>query len=314
MKSFLEYLAVEKGMSPRTVEAYDRDVRAFLATAGDLGVLDHPFREDEWSRLEGQRGLVRAHLAQLRKREMRLTSLDRHLAGIRAFYRFLVLTGRVSGLPENLTAGRGGREKRLPRDLTVDLTLRLLEMPDTGTAKGLRDRAMLELVYGLGLRLAELVGLDLGHLDWQGGRVKVTGKGNRQRIMPLAGQARRHLAAYLAARLDPAQWQDLQDGRFPSDLASAPVFLGRGQGRISRRTVQNRVAHYAGELAGISGVSPHTLRHSFATHLLEGGAGIRVVQELLGHRNLATTQIYTHLGRSRLRDSFLAAHPRARKK
>jgi site-specific recombinase XerC len=314
MKPFLDYLALEKGMSPRTVEAYGRDVAAFLATAVAFGVLDDPPGPEQWRRLEDQRGLIRGHLALLRRQERRLTTLDRHLAGIRAFYRYLLATGMVSAVPDNLTAGRGGREKRLPRDLTVEMTEKIIDLPDTGTARGLRDRAMLEMIYGLGLRLAELVGLDLGNLDLPQGRIRVLGKGSRERVLPLAGCAASALAAYLGSRLEPAVWLDLKDGLFAKGTASRPVFEGRPGRRIARRTVQVRVARYATELAGVSGVSPHTLRHSFATHLLEGGAGIRVVQELLGHQNLATTQIYTHLGRGRLRESFLAAHPRARKK
>jgi site-specific recombinase XerC len=314
MKPFLEYLALEKGMSPLTVEAYGRDVAGFLATAVAFGILDDPPGPEQWSRLDDQRGLVRGHLALLRRQERRLTTLDRHLAGIRAFYRYLLSTGQVSSVPENLSLGRGGREKRLPRDLTVDMTEQLIGLPDTGTSRGRRDRAMLEMIYGLGLRLAELVDLDLGQLDLPQGRIRVVGKGSRERVLPLAGFAARALADYLANRLEPATWLDLQDGVFRGQAAGLPVFEGRPGRRIARRTVQTRVARYATELAGVSGVSPHTLRHSFATHLLEGGAGIRVVQELLGHQNLATTQIYTHLSRGRLRESFLAAHPRARKK
>ena len=136
----LDHLAGERGMSPRTVEASGRDVRAFLATAIDLGVLTAPVGPDQWSRLEGQRGLVRAHLARLRRENRRLTSLDRHLAGIRAFFRYLQLTGSVTTVPTNLTAGRGGRERRLPRDLTVDMVARMLELPDSATERGRRDR------------------------------------------------------------------------------------------------------------------------------------------------------------------------------
>ena len=169
------------------------------------------------------------------------------------------------------------------------------------------------MIYGLGLRLAELVGLDLGHLDLTQGRVRVLGKGSRERILPLAGFAVDALVDYLESRLDPVTWLELKDGIYRGEASIQPVFEGRPGRRIARRTVQARVAHYATELAGVSGVSPHTLRHSFATHLLEGGSGIRVVQELLGHQNLATTQIYTHLSRGRLRESFLAAHPRAKK-
>ncbi|MFO7607823.1 MAG: tyrosine-type recombinase/integrase [Candidatus Krumholzibacteriia bacterium] len=311
LSPFLDHLAVERGLSPRTVEAYARDVGAFLATAVALDVLAAPPGPEQWHLLDGQRGLVRAHLAGLRRQQRRLTSLDRHLAGIRAFYRYLRLTGRVQTVPANLTAGRGGRERRLPRDLTVELAGRLLELPDPATARGRRDRALLEMIYGLGLRLAEVVGLDLGDLDIPSGRVKVLGKGAKERILPLGGLALDALAAYLGDRLEPAAWRDLQDGRVRGDLARQPVFAGRPGRRIGRRTVQARVTKYAAELAAGSGVSPHTLRHSFATHLLEGGAGIRVVQELLGHRNLATTQIYTHLGRGRLREAFDAAHPRS---
>jgi site-specific recombinase XerC len=190
----------------------------------------------------------------------------------------------------------------------------LIGLPDTADPRGRRDRALLEMIYGLGLRLAEVVGLDLGDLDLDQWRVRVLGKGNRERLLPLGGAAAGALADYLRDRLEPGTWLDLRDGRLRGPDARLPVFLGRPHRRIGRRTVQQRVAHYAAELAGTAGVSPHTLRHSFATHLLEGGAGIRVVQELLGHRNLSTTQIYTHLGRERLRAAFTDAHPRARKK
>lgn len=313
LSPFLEYLQVEKGMSPRTVEAYERDVLDFLRSAVSFGVLDDPPASGQWTKLEGQRGLIRGHLALLRRQERRLTSLDRHLAGIRAFYRYLKITGYVEQVPDNLTLGRGGREKRLPRDLTMEMTQKLIELPDTNTPRGLRDRALMEMIYGLGLRLAEVVGLSLCDLDLSTGRVKVLGKGNRERIMPLAGQALSTLTAYLRSRLDAGVWLDLQDGTLGKDPSRWPVFEGRPGRRIARRTVQNRIAGYATELADLSGVSPHTLRHCFATHLLDGGAGIRVVQELLGHQNLATTQIYTHLNRGRLRAGFDAAFPRAKK-
>jgi len=313
LQPYLEYLALEQGRSPRTVEAYGRDVAAFLASAVGFGVLDDPPDAGQWERLEDQRGLIRGHLALLRRQERRLTTLDRHLAAIRSFYRYLKITGAVQNVPENLSAGRGGRERRLPRDLTLEMTQQLVELPDSTTARGLRDRALLEMIYGLGLRLAEVVGLSLGDLDLPSERVRVLGKGSRERILPLSGCAATALREYLASRLEPATWRDLQDGALSQDEAPAPVFLGRPGRRIARRTVQDRVARYATELAGVRGVSPHTLRHCFATHLLEGGAGIRVVQELLGHQNLSTTQIYTHLSRGRLRDTFNAAHPRARR-
>jgi site-specific recombinase XerC len=314
LEPYLEYLSLERGMSPRTVEAYGRDVTGFLNTAVAFGVLEAPPDRSQWSRLDGHRGIIRGHLAVLRRQDRRLTTLDRHLAGIRSFYRYLETTGQVASVPANLTAGRGGREKRLPRDLNLEMAARLMELPDESGERGRRDRALLEMVYGLGLRLAEVVGLNLGDLDFDSGRVKVLGKGNRERMMPLAGCAEQTLRNYLEQRLEPEVWRDLADGIIRGDHRSRAVFEGRPGRRIARRTVQSRVERYAAELAGLTGVSPHTLRHSFATHLLDGGAGIRVVQELLGHRHLSTTQIYTHLSRGKLRDGFTAAHPRANRK
>ncbi|MCK9996500.1 MAG: tyrosine recombinase XerC [Candidatus Krumholzibacteria bacterium] len=314
LQPYLEYLALERGMSPRTVEAYGRDVTGFLATAVEFGVLGDPPDRTQWSKLDGHRSIIRGHLAVLRREDRRLTTLDRHLAGIRSFYRYLQTTGLVTSVPANLTAGRGGREKRLPRDLNIEMTTLLMELPDVTTERGRRDRALLEMIYGLGLRLAEVVGLSLGDIDLDVGRVKVLGKGNRERILPLAGCAEEALRDYLEQRLEPDVWQYLVDGVIRGENCGGPVFIGRPGRRIAHRTVQSRVEKYATELAGLAGVSPHTLRHSFATHLLDGGAGIRVVQELLGHRNLSTTQIYTHLDRGKLREGFTAAHPRAKKK
>lgn len=312
LQPYLDHLGIERGLSPRTVSSYGRDIRDFLATAVAAGLLEEPAGRSQWARLAGQRDLIRTHLAALRRRGCRPSTLDRHLAAIRSFYRYLKLTAQVDEVPGNLGVGRGGRRRDLPHDLNLELTARLLELPDTTTPRGRRDRALLEVIYGLGLRLAEVTGLDLGDLDYPSGRVRVLGKGNRERDLPLAGCAADALAAHLGATLEPAVWRDLRDGAVGRAHAARPVFEGRPGRRIGRRTVQALVARYAGELAQVAGVSPHTLRHSFATHLLDGGAGIRVVQELLGHRHLSTTQIYTHLGRSRLRASFEAAHPRAR--
>lgn len=312
LQPYLDHLGVERGLSPRTVSAYGRDIRDFLATAEASGLLEAAAGRAQWSRLADQRDLIRTHLAALRRRGCRPSTLDRHLAAVRSFYRYLKLTSQVAEVPANLSVGRGGRRRDLPHDLNVELTVRLLEMPDPATPRGRRDRALLEVIYGLGLRLAEVTGLDLGDLDYPQQRVRVLGKGDRERVLPLAGCAAQALATHLESTLEPGVWRDLRDGALGRAQTGRPVFEGRPGRRIGRRTVQALVARYAGELAQVAGVSPHTLRHSFATHLLDGGAGIRVVQELLGHRHLSTTQIYTHLGRNRLRASFEAAHPRAR--
>ena len=311
LQPFLDHLAIERGSSPRTVAAYRRDVTAFLHTAAATDVLPDGVGAAQWGQLDDQRHLVRQHLAKLRQAGRSKATVARHLASIRAFYRFLRLTGTVQVIPDNLAWGRGGRERNLPHDLSAELLAKLLDLPDTRTVRGRRDRALLEMLYGLGLRLAELVALDLRDLDLTGGKVRVLGKGNKERILPLLGCAHEALCDYLGYRLEPSVWLDLQDGIVGRNAAGLPVFEGRTGCRIGRRTVQDRVRHYATKLAGLSGVSPHTLRHSFATHLLDGGAGVRIVQELLGHQNLATTQIYTHLSRAQLREIYRRAHPRA---
>jgi site-specific recombinase XerD len=312
LDGFLDHLAIEKGLSPRTVEGYGRDVRAFLS---DVVASGHPEAADhkaEWRRLAEDRSVIRGHLAALRRRDLGPASIDRHLASIRAFYRYLVLEGVLGKLPEQLARGvGGGRERKLPTQLSEEILEALLELPDTSQVRGRRDRAVFEMIYGLGLRLSEVVGLDMGALDLPEERVRVLGKGNKERMLPLMGPAAAALRAHLDDRLDTLELQKVLDGRAGTELAKTPVFTGRGARRIHPRTVQARVAKYAGELAGIKGVSPHVLRHSFATHLLDGGAGIRIVQELLGHEHLATTQIYTHLSRAKLREEFRKAHPRS---
>ncbi len=310
--SFARHLTIEKGAGERTVTAYVRDLGQFLATCHDLEHLPAAPTDADWRTLFDQRAPVRDHLAMLRRRKRAHATIARQLAAIRAFARYLQLAGVLSTVPDTLARGTSaGRERRLPRDLTEEMIEDLLSLPDASTPRGRRDRAMLEVIYGLGLRLAEIVGLNLGALDFASERVKVLGKGNKERILPLLGLTARRLCEHLDGRLSPETAMNLADGTLSAAEAARPVFEGRPGRRIAPRTVQQRVAHYAGQLAGLRGVSPHTLRHSFATHLLDGGAGIRVVQDLLGHEHLATTQIYTHLSRARLREEFRKAHPRS---
>lgn len=312
LERFLQHLAVEKGASPRTVEAYGRDVGAFLADVAARDGWDAA-ADGAWPRLASDRNLLRGHLARLRRDGRAPATMDRKLAAVRAFFRFLVLDGLLASLPEAAVRGAGGGRRRpLPHQLSEETMEKLLELPDASTPRGRRDRALFEMIYGLGLRLSEVVGLDLTHLDVPEERVRVLGKGDKERLLPLLGATVAALRPWLEDRLDARDLQDLLDGRLTGARAARPLFTGRGERRISPRTVQARVARFAGELAGLRGVSPHVLRHSFATHLLDGGAGIRVVQELLGHEHLATTQIYTHLSRARLREEFLKAHPRSR--
>ncbi|MBK9303307.1 MAG: tyrosine-type recombinase/integrase [bacterium] len=310
---FRRHLAAEKGSSPRTVSAYGRDLDDFVADARAAGHLPEAPADADWRNLFAERPALRDHLAQLRRRGRSKSTVARHLAAIRGFARYLHLDGVLPALPPALSAGNAsaGRERRLPRDLSEELVEALLALPDASTPRGRRDRAILESVYGLGLRLAEVVGLNLGDLDFPGERVRVRGKGDKERLQPLLGATATALVTHLEGVLDAETLLALRDGTLRGTGRTQPVFAGRRGRRIAHRTVQAMVARHAGELAGLRGVSPHTLRHSFATHLLDGGAGIRVVQELLGHEHLATTQIYTHLSRARLREEFRKAHPRS---
>ncbi len=311
LRAFQTHLRVEMGASPRTVEAYGRDVAAFLARARADGVL-RDGGDARWRAFAQARTLVRDHLADLRQAGRSRATVARQLAAIRAFYRWLRLTARLDATPDTLARGSGGRSRRLPRDLTVAQLEALLDLPAPDTARGRRDRALLELLYGLGLRLAEVVALDLRDLDFTGERVRVLGKGRKERLLPLIGLPAEALAGYLEARLGPVAWLAAREGALSAAEARQPVFMGRPGRRIGRRTVQAIVARHARALGEATGISPHVLRHSFATHLLDGGVGIRVVQELLGHAHLSTTQVYTHLSRERLREAFQKAHPRAR--
>ncbi|MBU0743384.1 tyrosine-type recombinase/integrase [bacterium] len=310
--AFARHIDIERGASARTVEAYLRDLSQFMATCRACGHLPAAAGDDDWRVLFTERTAVRDHLAMLHRRGRAQATVARQIAAIRAFARYLHLAGVLAAVPESLARGTSaGRARRLPRDLTEEMIEALLEQPDASTPRGRRDRAILEVLYGLGLRLAEVVGLDLSDLDFPCERIRVLGKGDKERILPLLGITARRLREHLEGLLDPGVTLSLLDGTLTAAAARRPVFEGRRGRRIAPRTVQQRVAHHAGKLAGLRGISPHALRHSFATHLLDGGAGIRVVQELLGHEHLSTTQIYTHLSRARLREEFRKAHPRA---
>ena len=299
-----------RGLSPRTVEAYaPRPVSGFLATAVELGAVPEPTGPratgPAWRASGPGPGPPGAPAAAGAQSAPRSTGTWRASAPSTAT---CSSPAASSACPSNLAGGRGGRERKLPRISSEKLLERLLELPDPATARGRRDRALLEMIYGLGLRLAEVVGLDLGDLDLADGPRAGAGQG-RQGAGPAPGglRRRRPCAPTWSDRLDPAVWLDLQDGRLrgATRRASRSSRAGRAGASPGARCRAGRPATPA-ELAGLAGVSPHTLRHCFATHLLDGGAGIRVVQELLGHRHLATTQIYTHLSRGRLREAFRA--------
>jgi integrase/recombinase XerD len=289
---FLNHLILERGLSRNTLEAYSRDLIRFLESLDAQGIQD----------LIGVGPVqIQAFLGDLRVQGLSPRSVARHLAALRSFYRFLVQERMVRVNPTSPV-----RPPRLGRTLPKTLSQQELEsvlekIPGEGSL-GLRDRAMLEMIYATGMRVSELVGLDLSQLAFVTGTAQVRGKGDKERIVPLGEYSMDALRDYL------------ERGR-PGLARSKPthaLFLNRSGKRITRQGFWKVLRRYA-QAAGIRGpVTPHMLRHSFATHMLEGGADLRAIQELLGHADISTTQIYTHVARSRLKEIHRKFHPRGR--
>ena len=298
---YLDHLTVERGLSEHTLSAYRRDLRRYVAFLTGRQ-LHEPGAVEE--------ATIRSFVASLSasthgpdEAPYRASSVARTLSAVRSFHRFLLREGVT-----DLDPAAGVPQPRLPRSLPRPIPLedirRLLEAPDEETSAGMRDRAILELLYGSGLRISELTGLDVDDLDLEEGSVRVLGKGGKEREVPLGSFGRDAVGAYLI-RGRPA---------LATDGSRGAVFLNARGGRLSRQSCARILGRYV-RLAGIEGrVTLHTLRHSFATHLLEGGADVRVVQELLGHASVATTQIYTLVTARHLREVYDESHPRARRR
>ena len=289
LKGFLQSLEIARGYSPHTIAAYGGDMEQFAAFLQAEGY--------SWSQVDRQ--VAHRYLAHLQRRGLAPASIARKLAALRSFYAYLV---RRSILPSHPLRGLGTpkQPQRLPRYLSVEETVALLMTADLSTPQGWRDRAILELLYSSGLRAGELVRLDVGDVDWDRRELRVQGKGGRMRIAVVGRPALRALRAYLREGRP-----QLSRGR-----ASPALFLNRLGGRLSDRSIRSIVSQHA-RLAGLEEVTPHTLRHTFATHLLEGGADLRIVQELLGHARLTTTQRYTHVSRAHLREVYRRIFPLA---
>jgi integrase/recombinase XerC len=286
---FIRYLATERNVSGHTLAAYRSDLEQFRefvdrerGAGATADVVDHLFN--------------RRWLAFLHK-DHKKSSIGRKLAAIRSFYKYLLREGKVVKNPAELVA-TPKKEKRVPFHLTIDEVIALVEAPRGADLSTLRDRVILETLYSCGIRVSELTGLDVAALDLEGGLVRVLGKGSKERIVPLGSYARQAIASYLASRGNP-----------PAD---APLLLNARGGRLTSRSVARIVDKYILRLATVKKISPHTLRHTFATHLLEGGADLRAIQELLGHASLSTTQKYTHVSIDRLMEVYDKAHPKAR--
>ena len=298
---FLDHLTVERGLSENTLDAYRRDLDRYVGflrhrDVVDLGAVDEV--------------TVRSFVASLsasthgpEAAPYRASSVARTLSAVRSFHRFLVREGVTDHDPAARVAPPR-LPRSLPRPLPVDDVRRLLEAPDESTPAGLRDRAILELLYGSGLRISELTGMDVDDLDLEQGSLRVLGKGGKEREVPLGSFGRDAVGAYLT-RGRPA---------LATAASRGALFLNARGGRLSRQSCARLLGRYV-RLAGIDRrVTLHTLRHSFATHLLEGGADVRVVQELLGHASVATTQIYTLVTARHLREVYDESHPRARRR
>lgn len=291
LDTFLNHLVIERGLRPNTIVAYGRDVRAYLDTLEEMDVRTTDAVEESGLEL---------HLARLSRRGQRPASRSRALSSIRHFHRFLHREGLSSSVVgADVPGPRGGL--RIPSVLSLAQIEKLLEQPDTTTPIGSRDRAMLELGYGAGLRVSELCGLPMDALLSRERLVVVTGKGEKQRVVPYGRAAAGALAAYI----------DGARGVLAGGRLVPQIFLNnRGRG-ISRVGFFKKMRQYAVDAGIPRSVSPHILRHSFATHLLEGGADLRLVQELLGHADISTTQIYTNVDRRHVIEAHRAFHPRA---
>ncbi|MEA5075780.1 MAG: tyrosine recombinase [Coriobacteriia bacterium] len=287
---YLEHLRVERNLSPRTLTAYASDLS---------GLCDWAARE-QVHLLEADHRILRRYLAELDRAQYSKRTIARRLAAARGLYRHLVRRGMLSASPAAILS-TPKMTKRLPTVAAESLIDDLLALPDRGSAPGLRDAAILELLYASGIRVSELTGLDLGDVDLASATVRVMGKGARERIVPIHPLAIDRVRSYL------------ESGRPALDKGAAEgaLFLNRLGTRLSSGGVRRMLERYLGELEQSARMTPHDLRHSFATHLLEGGADLRTVQELLGHVALSTTQIYTHVSTRHLREVHKGAHPRA---
>lgn len=295
LQKYLRYLAIERNASRYTVRNYTSDIRdSFFQFLKSEGIA---------SLAEVDRPALRRYMGWLADAGYARSSVSRKLSAVRSMYRYLAWERLV---PENILTrvSLPKRERRLPSFLTPAETVRLVEAPALDTPQGLRDRAVLELLYAAGMRVSEITGLNVKNVNLKSREILVLGKGNKERQVLMGKTAAEFLERYVRSAR-----RELMGRRRPEAL-----FLNRKGGRLSDRSVQLMVSEYARSVGLQKGVHPHMLRHSFATHMLDGGADLRVIQELLGHASLATTQTYTHVTQRQVRRVYMEAHPRARLK
>ncbi|MCX6356918.1 MAG: tyrosine recombinase XerC [Candidatus Aureabacteria bacterium] len=297
LRKYFDHLRTEKNASPHTLLNYAHDINRFGAFIAKRtrGPGAPPWRAAD-------RSLIRLSLGELNTLKLAKSSIARALSALRSFYRFMVREGALATNPFTGVA-TPRREKTLPKFLDVNAMRRLVEAASGTDLRSLRDRAILESLSSTGIRVSELTGLNLEHVDLLGEMVRVRGKGNKERLAPLGRHAVEALNRYLVARgINPVRARG---------TAAVVVFINKNGGRLSAHAVRDIVNKYVEKAALNQHVSPHALRHSFATHLLDAGADLRSVQELLGHSSLSTTQVYTHVTAQRMKEVYEKAHPRA---
>ncbi|EGR2205401.1 tyrosine recombinase XerC [Vibrio parahaemolyticus] len=291
LERFYEFLRSEKGLSLHTQRNYKQQLETMAQHLAEMGLKD-------WSQVDA--GWVRQLAGKGMREGMKASSLATRLSSLRSFFDFLILRGEMSANPaKGVSAPR--KKRPLPKNLDVDEVNQLLEVNEDDPL-AIRDRAMMELMYGAGLRLAELVSVDVRDVQLRSGELRVIGKGDKERKVPFSGMATEWVGKWLKVRGNLA------------DPGEPALFVSKLGTRISHRSVQKRMAEWGQKQSVASHISPHKLRHSFATHMLESSNNLRAVQELLGHENISTTQIYTHLDFQHLAQAYDQAHPRARKK
>ena len=282
VEKFLRYLSIERNASVHTILNYRLDLKVFAVFLKEVPVekVDYLF--------------LRKYLAHLKEQQLASRSIGRKLSSIRSFFKFLVREGFIKTNPTDMIQSPK-LEKLLPKFLTEEDMTRLIEAPSLDTLLGLRDRAILETLYSTGMRISELVSLKHDYVDFIGGTLKVLGKGKKERMLPIGDRALRAIRNYLKKL----------------SVSSDIIFLNKNKKPLGARGIRKMIDKYILKASIANHISPHTLRHSFATHLLNRGADLRSVQELLGHANLSTTQIYTHLTTEKLKSVYEKAHPRA---
>jgi integrase/recombinase XerC len=303
IEQFGVHLATERNLSPHTLRCYLADLRQFRVYLEENGFLAPETKEHDPLAAVDHR-VIRSFLSTLYRRKVRKVTIVRKVAALRTFFNYLLREGRVRVNPAEMVQAPKA-EQYLPTFLPVEEMFSLLDLKFADDAAGIRDRAMLELFYSSGMRVSELTGLNLGDIDFGQGLVKVRGKGKKERIVPVGEKALRSVREYLVRRSEFLQKQGLTEG-------APPLFLSRNGTRILQRSVARIVDRYALQSGISKKVSPHTLRHSFATHLLDAGADLRAIQELLGHENLSTTQKYTSVSVAKLMEIYDKAHPKAK--